>query len=256
MHVTNADAFVWLDQTQTEPFDIAIVDFPDPNNFALGKLYTTRFYNLLKAQAEAGLCRRHSNHFAARRPQSRSGASSTRSNPSALPSGHIKRPSRALASGVMHSQNCSHSTHRQNRPTNIELHFLNDDSFASMFEFPADTSRPDGDIEINRLDNQAWSATTRPSGGGLSSDATFPSRTADYFPRSPVCSGCVREPSAPFPEGEIVGQSCGSRAHLAARAAPLKFPPDNWETKKGRDQSAAGIAGLSAAWKFRKIKLQ
>src|SRR5436190_1441331 len=50
VHVTNADAFVWLDGTQTEPFDIAIVDFPDPNNFALGKLYTTRFYNLLKSK--------------------------------------------------------------------------------------------------------------------------------------------------------------------------------------------------------------
>ncbi|MEO8074644.1 MAG: polyamine aminopropyltransferase, partial [Acidobacteriota bacterium] len=48
VHVTNADAFVWLDNTETEPFDAAIVDFPDPNNFALGKLYTTRFYNLLK----------------------------------------------------------------------------------------------------------------------------------------------------------------------------------------------------------------
>ena len=44
----NADAFVWLDNPATEPFDIAIIDFPDPNNFALGKLYTTRFYNLLK----------------------------------------------------------------------------------------------------------------------------------------------------------------------------------------------------------------
>src|SRR5688572_10048802 len=48
--VTNADAFVWLDNTHLEPFDIVIVDFPDPNNFALGKLYTTRFYNLLKAK--------------------------------------------------------------------------------------------------------------------------------------------------------------------------------------------------------------
>ncbi|HTH51386.1 MAG TPA: polyamine aminopropyltransferase, partial [Pyrinomonadaceae bacterium] len=48
VHVTNADAFVWLDQTQTEPFDVAIVDFPDPNNFALGKLYTSHFYSLLK----------------------------------------------------------------------------------------------------------------------------------------------------------------------------------------------------------------
>src|SRR5687767_13600010 len=48
VNVINTDAFVWLDNTETEPFDAAIVDFPDPNNFALGKLYTTRFYNLLK----------------------------------------------------------------------------------------------------------------------------------------------------------------------------------------------------------------
>ena len=48
VHTVNADAFVWLDGQETEPFDVAIVDFPDPNNFALGKLYTTRFYNLLK----------------------------------------------------------------------------------------------------------------------------------------------------------------------------------------------------------------
>jgi spermidine synthase len=40
-------------------------------------------------------------------------------------------------------------------PAGLELHFLNDNSFASMFEFPSDTSRPDGEIEINRLDNQA-----------------------------------------------------------------------------------------------------
>jgi spermidine synthase len=33
---------IWLEK-QTEPFDAAIVDFPDPNSFALGKLYTTRF---------------------------------------------------------------------------------------------------------------------------------------------------------------------------------------------------------------------
>src|SRR3954453_16297298 len=37
VHLTNGDAFVWLDSVDAEPFDIAIVDFPDPNNFALGK---------------------------------------------------------------------------------------------------------------------------------------------------------------------------------------------------------------------------
>ncbi len=48
--VINTDAYVWLSETSVELFDVAIVDFPDPNNFALGKLYTTRFYNLLKAR--------------------------------------------------------------------------------------------------------------------------------------------------------------------------------------------------------------
>jgi spermidine synthase len=48
VHVVNQDAMIWLED-RNELFDAAIVDFPDPNNFALGKLYTTRFYRLLKA---------------------------------------------------------------------------------------------------------------------------------------------------------------------------------------------------------------
>jgi spermidine synthase len=47
VHVVNEDAMIWLEQ-QAGLFDAAIVDFPDPNNFSLGKLYTTRFYRLLK----------------------------------------------------------------------------------------------------------------------------------------------------------------------------------------------------------------
>ena len=46
VHVINADAFPWLD-TNTEVFDFAVVDFPDPTNYSLGKLYTTAFYRLL-----------------------------------------------------------------------------------------------------------------------------------------------------------------------------------------------------------------
>jgi spermidine synthase len=44
--VVNADAFSWVD-TPGEPFDFAVVDFPDPSNFSLGKLYTTTFYKML-----------------------------------------------------------------------------------------------------------------------------------------------------------------------------------------------------------------
>ncbi len=44
--VINDDAFVWLDKNQ-EMFDFVVVDFPDPNNYAIGKLYTSAFYRLL-----------------------------------------------------------------------------------------------------------------------------------------------------------------------------------------------------------------
>ena len=47
VHVVNADAFPWLEQ-HDEVFDFIVVDFPDPNNYSLGKLYTTAFYRLLR----------------------------------------------------------------------------------------------------------------------------------------------------------------------------------------------------------------
>lgn len=54
LKVVNADAFVWLEQSN-DVFDAAIIDFPDPTNFSLGKLYTTAFYRLLKRHiAESG----------------------------------------------------------------------------------------------------------------------------------------------------------------------------------------------------------
>jgi spermidine synthase len=44
--VINADAFPWLESNR-DSFDFVVVDFPDPTNFSLGKLYTTAFYRLL-----------------------------------------------------------------------------------------------------------------------------------------------------------------------------------------------------------------
>jgi spermidine synthase len=43
VHVIHADAFPWIDSDQSS-FDFIVVDFPDPTNYALGKLYTTAFY--------------------------------------------------------------------------------------------------------------------------------------------------------------------------------------------------------------------
>jgi spermidine synthase len=42
-----SDAFVWLKST-SQKFDLAIVDFPDPSNYSLGKLYSDTFYKTLK----------------------------------------------------------------------------------------------------------------------------------------------------------------------------------------------------------------
>src|SRR5215213_1086651 len=50
VQVINEDAFIWVEKTSEPLYDTAIVDFPDPNTFALGKLYTTRFYRLLKSR--------------------------------------------------------------------------------------------------------------------------------------------------------------------------------------------------------------
>ena len=50
--VVNADAFIWLEQSR-DHFDFVAIDFPDPSNHSLGKLYTTAFYSMLKRRLSA-----------------------------------------------------------------------------------------------------------------------------------------------------------------------------------------------------------
>ncbi|MEO8389627.1 polyamine aminopropyltransferase, partial [Polaromonas sp.] len=52
VQVINADAFQWLDKT-SDMFDVIVVDFPDPTNFSIGKLYTNTFYALLDQHLSA-----------------------------------------------------------------------------------------------------------------------------------------------------------------------------------------------------------
>jgi len=52
VHVINADAFPWID-ANAETFDFIVVDFPDPTNYALGKLYTTAFYRAVARHLSA-----------------------------------------------------------------------------------------------------------------------------------------------------------------------------------------------------------
>lgn len=152
--VINTDAFVWIDNSEIEPFDIAIVDFPDPNNFALGKLYTTRFYNLLKAklkpdaavviQCTSPLYARNS-YWSIIKTLQASGFS-VKPFQTTVPSFGV------WGYALARLQPFETPT---KLPSDIELKFLNELSLASMFDFPTDMTLPSDSIEINRLDNQA-----------------------------------------------------------------------------------------------------
>ena len=53
--VVNTDAFHWLQEEAgaQETFDVIVVDFPDPTNFSIGKLYSNSFYALLDRRLAA-----------------------------------------------------------------------------------------------------------------------------------------------------------------------------------------------------------
>ncbi len=152
--IVNTDAFIWLDNNQNEPFDIAIVDFPDPNNFALGKLYTTRFYNLLKAKLkpDAAIVVQTTSPLMARK-------SFWSIMKTLEASGFYVKPYNTTVPsfGIWGYALCKLQPFEtpNKLQENIELKYLNEKTFASMFEFSADTSLPNEEIEINRLDNQA-----------------------------------------------------------------------------------------------------
>src|SRR5882757_5415914 len=52
VHVINADAFPWID-SNADNFDFVVIDFPDPTNYSLGKLYTTAFYRAVARHVSA-----------------------------------------------------------------------------------------------------------------------------------------------------------------------------------------------------------
>jgi spermidine synthase len=56
LRIVNADAFAWLESRRdpADVWDVVIIDFPDPSNFALGKLYTTSFYQVVEQHLSAG----------------------------------------------------------------------------------------------------------------------------------------------------------------------------------------------------------
>lgn len=71
------------------------------------------------------------------------------------------------------------------------------------------------------------------------------------FLGAPFALAACRNASAPpFPGGEIVGTNV-SLGHILRENRSFEVPPDNWETVKVAI-IGGGVAGLSAAWKFKR----
>jgi spermidine synthase len=49
----NADAYTWV-RDAGQRFDVVIVDFPDPTNYSIGRLYSLGFYRILKRRLAPG----------------------------------------------------------------------------------------------------------------------------------------------------------------------------------------------------------
>jgi spermidine synthase len=149
VQVVNQDAMIWLDEPH-EAYDAAIVDFPDPNTFALGKLYTTRFYRLLKASLsrEAAISVQCTSPLFAR-------SSYWCILKTIEAAGFAVKPYQTAVPsfGVWGFALARLDPFDPPRTAPAGLRFLDDLSMAALFVLPSDLSPVT--VEINRLDNQA-----------------------------------------------------------------------------------------------------
>jgi spermidine synthase len=149
VHVTNEDAYLWL-QRDHGKFDAVVVDFPDPNNFALGKLYTRHFYRLLRnALAPGAPVVVQSTSPMMARKSFWCVASSLEAAGYFTRAYHVAVPSFGEWGFVLARETPFEVPHAL---AAVPMKFLNAEFLPSMFIFPDDMSRVPA--EPNRLDNQ------------------------------------------------------------------------------------------------------
>ncbi|BCO25390.1 polyamine aminopropyltransferase [Rhodoferax lithotrophicus] len=151
--VVNADAFTWLEHTP-EVFDVIVVDFPDPTNFNIGKLYTQSFYALLdKHLAASGYAVIQTTSPLVARQSFWTVVTTIESVGLTATPYHAHVPSFGEWGYVV----ASRRPYRQ--PTTLPegLRFLTLHSLPALFDFPQDMARVPA--EVNRLSNQVLVTT-------------------------------------------------------------------------------------------------
>ena len=128
----NDDAFVWLDR-HADMFDFVVVDFPDPNNHGVGKLYTRRLPPPLAAPV-ARRPRRRAGDIAALRRRA-TGASPRRRRLACARTRHLYVPS--FGGGVRARRARRRQLHAAHGAP-AGLRYLTVAEVPRMFEFSAD----------------------------------------------------------------------------------------------------------------------
>jgi spermidine synthase len=148
LRIVNADAFSWLEQNDAR-FDVIVVDFPDPTNFSIGKLYTTSFYQLIDEHLSASgyAVVQTTSPLIARKSFWTVVTTLDAVGFTATPY-HAHVPSFGEWGFIL----ASHRPYR--RPTALPpgLRFLSVDGLPALFDFPPDMARVP--TEANRLSNQ------------------------------------------------------------------------------------------------------
>ena len=146
--VINADALKWLDESN-EIFDFVVVDFPDPSNHSLGKLYSTAFYRLLKQHvSQTGLVVIQATSPMYARASFWSVVTTLEATGWQTSPYHALVPSFGEWGYIIASQRAFQPPQTIAVPTR----FIGVDTLPALFHFPKDMARVE--TEANRLDNQ------------------------------------------------------------------------------------------------------
>lgn len=149
VEVVNADAMAWM-ETGANLFDVAIVDFPDPHSFSVGKLYTDTFYQLLmKRVAPDGV-------VAVQSTSPRLAPNSYWCIAETMESvGFFVRPYHAAVPSFGEWGFMLASQRAIPVPSDVpdDLRFLSDDYVPNLFVLPRDAQRRE--VEVNRLSTQS-----------------------------------------------------------------------------------------------------
>lgn len=151
--VVNDDAMIWLESVHAT-FDLVLIDFPDPNSFSLGKLYTTRFYRLLQERLadHAKVCIQCTSPFLSKKAYWCIVRTMEAAGFHVQPF-HAAVPSFGDWGFALAGLSPFNEPARLATDVRGKLRFLNDETLSAMFDLPEDLMPVP--VEINRLDNQA-----------------------------------------------------------------------------------------------------